>query len=1238
MWAGQSIEYGTSLIYNETLPPAVGTNRLEFSLQNWDSGAYTHVAGAAGAGNGSFGWVCYFQSGPVSLACSNSWSSTGLAIPLSGLPTASFNVRLQHDITNKYDSYEAWDSNGVRFFFSQQPYTTETDSGEGFQMGNGNEPTVQCPFMRAYSTLVPVNSTPPTTRQSTAGQLFEWKFEGDLSDSSGNGNTAIYTPGSPTYTATQYQEPPISVIANNPLSWTNITSARAGYPMPLSGAGSYSQADASAAVTYFWQQISGPSQLVWPSGHAGVSPAPVGASWGDYQIQLTVTDVNGNTDVSVQDIGMVAQDSKGVVVNADLNADALIGNMIAFGKNPWGYADYWQQFATHIRYPNQYWPLSGPQWEQTGAGTVSYVWGGTGGATLTGNINATTLSIPISDASLLDFTSYPTRILLGTGPTEEIRICSSSATSGPATLTACYDGRGQHAASGTSWSSGQAVIQAKVTGTSTLFVSDPNSAACPSGAPNGITGLASYSVGTATITAGSATMTGSGTAWLANAAAGQYVRIAATHSSTTFEFIAQISTVNSDTSITLSRAYPSDADTLSGLSYAILPAFRTIDLRGPHIVDTNATGEWIWNASGCESETALYLNPFRSDNEFASGHDIPANNGRTMSGYQYSVTDSTGYVNEGPNGGIDFYGEDLSSMALCLRSGQKFACDAWHTMSNYMTKSPWGNLDGGGFPPLFMGGLGIAGFASAVLGAGSGPGSGQGASWGDLRSYAQLGVNTANSIYNSGTPQCWNGDTRDNAYAFSFLILGALYDPNPTFQNQWLAALPTMQADDAACHLSDFSWSNGFLWNNSGSNAFGPVTLTHNSTAVTGSGLASNACIGTARGTGTIVNGSSTLTITGGSPSGDSISITGTLSSAPFSVNVMYSGTTLSVLWPGDTGAVTWMSINTNNAGVNMTTYATSNADTADLQNSFNCVYNSSSSLTLDHPWPGSTGGSYFGFFGNIDGYGQQPFYNGINDYRIGVLSRATAPALGSLPATYLGYANGIGGWIKSTGFNMPTLTTNYGRGYQFCEPAMTASATGFDYQSPGCNYSASSINSETTGREQNAEISNAFSDYYINNTNSGNMTWGNQAYGAIWGNPAYNTGGVYFDAASAANNLAPTNLNAASIEGGKWYGFFSGMGMLHRWPAVRLGGVAPPDVRTVNVPYSLTGVTGASKVEVTVTEPTGIATSVTCTSSPCTVSVDYRQGNPNLEIDVENSGGSIIAKGDPVPWHIVAP
>ena len=61
-------------------------------------------------------------------------------------------------------------------------------------------------------------------------------------------------------------------------------------------------------------------------------------------------------------------------------------------------------------------------------------------------------------------------------------------------------------------------------------------------------------------------------------------------------------------------------------------------------------------------------------------------------------------------------------------------------------------------------------------------------------------------------------------YTFAWLIYGALYDPDTSpggFRSRWINDLAVMQAADEACHMSYYTWANGFLWNNQGSDSFG---------------------------------------------------------------------------------------------------------------------------------------------------------------------------------------------------------------------------------------------------------------------------------------------------------------------------------------------------------------------------------------------------------------------------------
>ena len=109
------------------------------------------------------------------------------------------------------------------------------------------------------------------------------------------------------------------------------------------------------------------------------------------------------------------------------------------------------------------------------AGTVTYKFNGTGmggsaPTTLTRAITASDTALAVADASLLDLASLPTRILVGNGYTarEEVRVCATTATKGPATLTVCYDGRGRpnpgdgYRTQPQAWPAGTGVGQMKV--------------------------------------------------------------------------------------------------------------------------------------------------------------------------------------------------------------------------------------------------------------------------------------------------------------------------------------------------------------------------------------------------------------------------------------------------------------------------------------------------------------------------------------------------------------------------------------------------------------------------------------------------------------------------------------------------------------------------------------------------------------------------------------------------------
>ena len=404
-------------------------------------------------------------------------------------------VRFQRDVANMREVCEIWNSDGTEYQQDSDKIVTITPSPySGGTLGNANT-SAALGFLRVFSTIVPDGSRPPVTADT--GDLINLTFGSGAGSSSISGAGASYMP-------TPGQNPAAFAKTYGAPSWSNWVSLRAGFPAQLDGTHSFSLADASSQVSYQWGQVSGPTTVQW-SDTTSATPTIQGLIFGTYTFQLTVKDVDGNTASTTLQIGAVATDANGVVVQADPNADKLFGPMIAFGQNPWGYADERALRATTLRsaaYDAQ--GLSNPTWATPLSGTVTYNFAFPFTTTAVA-VSSTDTSIQVNDVSQLDLTTFPTWILLGNAPFEEISICSATGN----TLQVCYDGRGwrngsQYHLAPSAWSSGTRVYQGKFKGTGTRFLTD----FCPAG--SGWSGPIAYQNGTVTVTPGSISLIGNG--------------------------------------------------------------------------------------------------------------------------------------------------------------------------------------------------------------------------------------------------------------------------------------------------------------------------------------------------------------------------------------------------------------------------------------------------------------------------------------------------------------------------------------------------------------------------------------------------------------------------------------------------------------------------------------------------------------------------------------------------------
>ena len=1148
--------------------------RAEFQLHDW---TIPSQGGNVFGLNGTALAAAIWPDGRLVLS---EWrDSVSLAQPcfLSLSGRQNVLVRFQRDVANMRVVCEIWNSDGTGYQQDSDTITsTHSYSGSGGTLGSANI-TAALAFLRSFSTIVPDGARPPVT--ADVGDLLNVTFDAGTGTYGIAGGDVLTAP-------TPGQNPVAFAKTVGAPAWTNWVSIRAGFPTQLDGSRSFSLADSSSQVTYKWAQLNGPTTVIW-SDTTSATPTIQGLIFGTYTFQLTVTDVTGNTASTTLQVGAVATDANGVVVQADPNADKLFGPMIAFGQNPWGYADERALKATTLRsaaYDSM--GITNPTWTVPLPGTVTYkFW--PPNTTLAGDISSSAMSIQVSDVTQLDLTSFPTRILLGTSPFEEIRICSASGN----TLQVCYDGRGFRTGSdyhvaAAAWSNGTRVYQDKVTGKGTQFLTN----FCPAGF--GWSGPITYRDGTVTVTPGSSLVRGNSTSWADTNAGGRGIRIAGTHNGgIPFVFQAYVSNVNGATSLALSRPWPSDADSGS-FSYALIDA-GTRNLT-PHYVRADGSDSIIYfPTSGCESDTALYLSTWW-DNGITG----------VQTDQQYAFMDGGGYVGDyGPN----FYDEVLAHYALYYRSGWTPARDAARKIGdNWLDYPEIAQGDAGGIPRR----MSITGaYANTVL-------DGRTKNWSGLRTLANHGVRAI-------AEDC-NSDVRENAYELSWLALAALFDPidtgSPTDPNQrsyWKAQLALASARDASCGGSDHSWKTGFYWN---PGAYPPLTVTNGSAIATGTNLPTSMCPFVANGTGFATASSAILSGTG-YQAGSKIVITGTR------LGQIYTGTfefradspyqvTLPVLWPGDSGPISW--IIESNDSIGTATIAVDNNDPRFGQ-VWGCRWDNPSQLTLNRPWVG-TGTETVGFsrYGLI-GRGVQPFMLGIKTLQMsyGALVDDTSTA-----ASYRQLAADAGNWILNTGYDPLLKAISYGRIFPQCEPPMTESGDPtFVFRIVSCIENSANPYALAGARARNSEVQNSFRAAYQANPAADVKAVGDQAYCAQWGIAGLTKPG-YCTEAVTASNLADTDLGAF-----KWTGFFFGIGMAHQWPAVRVGGVSPPSPQGVSVDLDLSQ---AASGRVTVTQPSSATSQYLCSSTPCQVMVDARQGAHWAQIDYLSSAGQVLSTTAP--------
>lgn len=236
--------------------------------------------------------------------------------------------------------FEAWDLDGSNYQIDRRIMSSlTTTSGTNTDL---KPLPASLGFLRIRDHAVPPNSKPPTT--ADAGNVAEWKFDGNLNDGASPGLGAI------TLTGTAYVDTPgqdfVSIIAQTQDTpfWAPFRPMRAGHPNTLDSTRSFSMADASDEVSCIWVQIDGPSRVRWlgEDGPNTCEPQLTGLVFGPYDFRLIGRDVDGNEGEIVASFGAVAYDDEGVVIYPDDRLYDLLGPTTVLGQNPWEWPDAMQ--------------------------------------------------------------------------------------------------------------------------------------------------------------------------------------------------------------------------------------------------------------------------------------------------------------------------------------------------------------------------------------------------------------------------------------------------------------------------------------------------------------------------------------------------------------------------------------------------------------------------------------------------------------------------------------------------------------------------------------------------------------------------------------------------------------------------------------------------------------------------------------------------------------------------------
>ncbi len=578
---------------------------------------------------------------------------------------------------------------------------------------------------------------------------------------------------------------------------------------------------------------------------------------------------------------------------------------------------------------------------------------------------------------------------------------------------------------------------------------------------------------------------------------------------------------------------------------------------------------------------------------------------------------------------VNYYDNALAHYALYYRTGWRKARDSARWMADRYAYSPW---IGGGINWVPRHASLASAFLRATVDTGNPPEKNV---WPLLRSMVD---NNCAGETTSANPI---SDPRESGYCLAFTALKAKLDPDTSARTASLERLVIGYTN---------RWGSqqrpaGNYVNNGFEGDFSHVhSVTQGSATVTrysGTPYPSDYC-GTAlteAGTITVAN-TDRVSVTGDGTNftgsaGKIIFLTGTLGGKPWSMAATIASDPaptatamkLNQPWRGDPSSVTkYRIMDAKPAGRGYWTMfmAPVNAAnkviaTMDEDSWYYCTVINGDTLMLDKPYTRDTsnGNIYRRMtWQNLTGRGSQPFMMGIIAWAEYLAADALDGYDNTAAANYREAAGKVVHWIWSIGRSPATKGMRYGIEFSNC--------TVLDYPSAFECWTADS----RVERAYNIETINAFSRRYLDTRSATDKTIGDSLFNDTYAKAGY-----------ASPFESDGHFNTATDDGSygwnfwlqtKNYGQAWGVGGGQTWPAARLGGVASPIPRNVQVGFSLSSIQGAVSTRIQTTSPSGQTAITNCGDrSPCQLNLDKRFGSYWMKLEYISSSGTVVAASE---------